>query len=438
MNSLDNRELNKITEMQKIIQYIDQAIAVSLSFDGLIANVLTAITANGQWAISCYWDVDFKTDENLNLLSLHSLSPENFSDFINITRQITFKKGEGLPGSVQSLKSPVWIYEIAKSGNFPRKVFALKNGIQGGMAFPVMIKDTLIGVIELFSENVLGNYAGLDSDFMGIGSRIGQAVSKLKAEQQFKHEQKRFQDLLQAVSDSVCVSITNVRGDIIVANKMFVENSGFPIEKIVGASNSIFNSGIHPKEFFIELWNTILSGNVWKGNICNKKEDGSLYWVAKTITPIKNENGEIQYLAIQHDITLQKSIENRLLASEEIWKLALGGTCDGVWDWDVSNGKMTVSKNWQDLMGYFDQEMFKDYEEWKKYIHPDDLTEFISDMHFHFEGKCNYYNERRMRCKDGTYKWILDRSILTNRDSNGTPIRIVGIYSDIDDIKKVK
>lgn len=430
--------LIKILAMQKTIQYIDQAIAISETFDGLINNVLTAITMNGQWVVSCYWDVEVQENENLRLLNLHSLDTEKFHDFINITRQIHFKSGEGLPGSVQTIKYPLWITDIVECNNFPRKAFAIKNGLKGGMAFPVMIRDVLIGVIELFSTHELESFYSLDSEFMGIGARVGQAISKLKAEQQFKNEQKRFQVLLQAVSNSVMISITNIRGEVIFTNNIFLEMTGYKAEEILGVNYRVINSGTHPKEFFEELWSTISSGKIWKGEICNRKKNGTLYWVENTITPMKNENGETQYLSIQHDITAKKCIENKLLGSEEIWKLALAETCDGIWDWNINKKVITFSKKSQELMGHLDDEVTNDFEEWAKCIHPDDLAGYKREMDSHFEGKENFYKEYRVLCKDGTYKMILDRSVLTDRDLNGNPTRIIGIYSQVLDKKTTK
>jgi len=85
-------------------------------------------------------------------------------------------------------------------------------------------------------------------------------------------------------------------------------------EEIIGNTPRFLKSGKHSKEFYGDLWNTILSGDVWEGEICNKKKNGDYFWVRQSITPLRNENGDItQFVGVRLDVTQKKEDEDNLL-----------------------------------------------------------------------------------------------------------------------------
>ncbi len=88
------------------------------------------------------------------------------------------------------------------------------------------------------------------------------------------------------------------------ANPSVSRLTGYSLEELIGQSTSILNSGKHDKAFYQEMWNTIQSGDVWRGNLINRRKDGSLYHEEMTITPVMDESGQIvNYLAIKEDVT---------------------------------------------------------------------------------------------------------------------------------------
>jgi PAS domain S-box-containing protein len=117
-----------------------------------------------------------------------------------------------------------------------------------------------------------------------------------------------------ALDEAAVVSITDIRGAIRYVNDNFVKLTGYTRNEIIGKNVRILNSGYHPKEYFQSLWQTILSGNVWRGDICNRAKDGSLTWVDTTIVPFVNGTGKpYQFLAIRHDITDRKRAEEEVM-----------------------------------------------------------------------------------------------------------------------------
>ncbi|HQV33313.1 MAG TPA: PAS domain S-box protein, partial [Calditrichia bacterium] len=124
-----------------------------------------------------------------------------------------------------------------------------------------------------------------------------------------------------ALDKAAIVAITDVNGKITFANRNFVEISGYSRNELIGQNHRILKSGLHPPEFYRNIWRTIARGNVWHGEICNRAKNGSLYWVATSLVPFMNEEGKpYQYLAIRQDITARKAAEY-LLSPQYVRKL---------------------------------------------------------------------------------------------------------------------
>ena len=161
----------------------------------------------------------------------------------------------------------------------------------------------LTSKIPLFDEN--GNTTGL----VGIGRDI---TYRKKAEEQI---QKLTQSVEQSPSS---IMITDVNGLIEYVNPQFLEITGYDKEDIIGRNPRILKSGKMPDEVYRQLWGTIVSGKIWRGELVNRKKNGELYWEWVTMTSIKNEAGQItNFIAIKEDISSRKQMEADLIIAKE-------------------------------------------------------------------------------------------------------------------------
>ena len=163
--------------------------------------------------------------------------------------------------------------------------------------------------------------------------------------------------------------------------------------------------------------------------------------------PFFDEQGEmIGTVGCGRDVTREKRLEGeRKLAqealshSEQLWKFALEGARDGVWDWNAETNEVFFSRQWKAMLGYEEHEIGNTLDEWDKRVHPDDREKCYEELEKHFSAQVPFYeNQHRMLCKDGTYKWILDRGKVTEWSEDGKPLRVIGTHTDISEQKSLE
>ncbi len=136
-------------------------------------------------------------------------------------------------------------------------------------------------------------------------------------------------------------------------------------------------------------------------------------------------------------ISRNREIMDQLRDSEERWKFALEGVGDGVWDWYPQTDKAVFSLRWKEMLGYAENEFPDTGTAWVEHLHPDDKDRTLSTVQEYFASdRAHYIVEFRMRCKDGSWKWIMGRGKLISRDAAGNPLRMIGTHTDITERKQ--
>lgn len=156
-------------------------------------------------------------------------------------------------------------------------------------------------------------------------------------------------------------------------------------------------------------------------------------YIDVTVQPIRAPDSSVICLfVLGHDMTTQKHVQDELRISNERLKLAIEGTGDGLWDWDLRTGRHFYSKRWKEMLGYADEEIGESLKEWRSRLHPQDAQKTMTAVQDCIDGKTGtYMSEYRLRTKDGKWKWILARGVVVARDEQGHPLRMIGTTSDI-------
>jgi PAS domain S-box-containing protein len=143
------------------------------------------------------------------------------------------------------------------------------------------------------------------------------------------------------------VVITDIDGNIEFVNPRFTEVTGFTAQEAMGQNPRVLKSDYQTKEFYKDLWDTIKSGNDWRGELCNKKKSGELYWESASISPIKNEFGEIvNFIAVKEDITDRKNAILALEQNNRLINTMLDNLPVGIFMVDALNGKPIIANEY--------------------------------------------------------------------------------------------
>ncbi|NOR74121.1 MAG: PAS domain S-box protein [Draconibacterium sp.] len=174
-----------------------------------------------------------------------------------------------------------------------------------------------------------------------------------------KNHEKELKKLTTAVEQSAnTVVITDIEGNIEYTNPKFTELTGYTAKEILGQNPRILNAGTLSKEYYLEMWQTISEGQIWKGEFHNKTKSGKLFWENVTITPIKNEHGKISnFLAVKEDITAKKIAEQALKESEEKYRIMIESSNDLIWRLDDKGNFTFLNEQTEKVTGY----LFKDW-----------------------------------------------------------------------------
>jgi len=230
----------------------------------------------------------------------------------------------------------------------------------------------------------------------------------------------------------VGVTIADTEGRIVYVNPAEARMHGFAPEELIGQRTSIFAPpGAGPRSEPLRL-DRVRS---WKRETVNARRDGSTFPVELLSDVVTDGDGRPTGLVtISQDITERKRRERALRQSEERYALAVLGSKDGIWDWDVTDGMFYCSPRWNEMLGLpevLGGGSIDSMDAWLDLVHPADQEAFERELDRHLHGETDHFESiHRLRRADQSYLWALARGVAV-RDGEGTALRVAGSLSDI-------
>ena len=170
------------------------------------------------------------------------------------------------------------------------------------------------------------------------------------------------------------------------------------------------------------------------------RPDGSVRHLQQQVHSQRNSDGKLlETIGTVQDITDYVEAKQQLYDSEARFAFAVEGAGDGIWDWSIGTGEMLFSGNYEGMLGYNKGTLVPRAKSWCDLVHPDDSAWVLQRMEDYLADKVSaFVVEYRLRCKDGSFKWVLCRGTVVARDEGHQPVRMIGIHSDISAQKKLQ
>ena len=475
------------------------------------------------------------------------------------------KLPEGLNGFIQDINNTYNDFDddsVLLQNSIEISSLELRNAFQKHKQDAESQKKTINKIKEaIFALNPSEN-SFVSKDNQSDSNYLFEALIKLIEER--KLAESEILKLSKAVEQTpVSIVITNIKGEIEYVNSKFCNLTGYRKEEVIGQNPRILKSETTTQEYSNILWQTILSGKEWSGELQNKKKNGELYWESALISPIINDINQItHFIAIKEDITdrklaeeerirqtglltslldsipdiiffkdssgiylgcnpsfaefvgksrneivgksdydlfdketaeafrsydlivlenkqprhneewitypdgkkilidtlktpywasdgsligilgVSRNITKRKEAEDQIHKLkeqfelAIEGSNDGIWDWDLITNELFLSKRWKEMLGYEDHELKNEFNSFISLIHSEDINTVNDYISRYLKGEMQQYEiDFRMLHKSGSIRWITAKGSVV-RDSDGKPYRMAGSHSDITERKQ--
>jgi PAS domain S-box-containing protein len=236
----------------------------------------------------------------------------------------------------------------------------------------------------------------------------------------------------------------DLQGNHTFVNPAAARMLGYTVEELIGRpSHSLWHhtradGSPYPKEA-CNIYATFQDGKVHHSSDgVFWRKDGTRFFVEYDSTPIHEAGRLVGAVVTFMDITEHKRAEDNLRHVREQLDLAVQGSNDGIWDWNLRTQDLYLSPRWKDQLGYADDELPNVFSTFEELINPEDKPEVLKFVGRYLKGEVqNYAMEFRMRHKDGGFRWILARGAAL-RDSDGVPYRMAGSHSDITERRRAE
>ncbi|MDF3036632.1 MAG: hypothetical protein K0S28_1906 [Paucimonas sp.] len=275
-----------------------------------------------------------------------------------------------------------------------------------------------------------------DSNFPCVLAVTVDLTDRRYEEEALRASEERYRTLFESIDEGFCVMQLLRDDGQSVWDGCFVEiNPAF--ERHSGLQNALGKRMRELTPDISDSWFDVYVGVVATGHSVRFESYVKALERWFTVNTFRVGKPEDHRVAILFsDITEQKAVQTELFVINERLKLAVEGSGDGIWDWNIKTNAVDFSTRWCEMLGYEEGEI-STIEAWRRLVHPDDLARVLLDLQACLDGKSRSYScEHRMKVKGSGWKWVLARGIVVARDGHRKPLRMTGTLTDIAERKQ--
>jgi PAS domain S-box-containing protein len=293
--------------------------------------------------------------------------------------------------------------------------------------------------------------ADLDKPAASPGNSTGDAVTQRKneleelnrllrdenrqrqvLEAQLRGQQRIQSAILENLRD-VSVAMFDPQFRIVWSNAPVTDNPSRLLTPAGSSECAPPESSEAEKNPFCTAWRALKTRSIQNGTF--RSAEGK-HWLLRSAPVLDTGGKDVHVVHLQFEVTELIKARQALEASEERWKFALEGSRGAVWDYDIPTGRVQYSPMLMAMLGYAGNEFDLTVDQWESLLHPEDRGPTMAKLTGHLRGETDFFEcEFRMRCKDGSYKWIHSRGKLMERGTSGEPVRITGTHHDMSERK---
>ena len=438
---LAQKSLEESEKREHLLQEIASGANQAESIKEAYQITLDKIAKFTGWPIGHVYECNERGDKLISSGIWHLKHPRKFKTFKLASNTIDFAPGIGMPGDVLASKKPVWVEKLSPQKKYPRAKVGKQIGVYSALGIPVKIDGRIAAILEFFAPLI----EQPDKDFLNLMDQIGNTVGSVIA-------RKKIEGALRASEEQIRATVANIPDGIIVSDENGIIQScnlgaenifGFKGNEVIGKNVSILAARKDRKNHHQYISDYLRTGTkkiIGIGReVEGMRKDGSIFPMSIAVGEYK-VGGKKFFTSVIQDITERKETEIALKESEQQIALALKGANAGFWDYNPKEEKVFRDTGWWSMLGYKADEFSQDSKIWELLTHPEDKEKFFNNQqkYIHETKKGPYYQEYRMKAKDGIWRWIQSQGEAVEWDDNGDVSRISGVNIDITDRKQAE
>lgn len=416
------------TQQRQSAQYeIARVLAEATTWGDAVPAILQALCESLGSQVGTIWTLHHQ-DNRLHSFQTWHLPGLEIQEFLDLTAQITFAPGVGLPGRIWQSRQPAWISDLETDGNFPRAAVAIKAGLRTACGFPILLGDKLLGEIECFSDRFQAPDPDLLDLMAAIGSQVGQFIERKRTEDALRESQELFSHFMN--NSPFAAFIKDTEGRQIYVNGALERWLQRPNAEILGKTDfELFplevarNLQINDRQVLeqdapIQFLETI-----------EQKDEETSYYMSYKF-PFRDRTGQ-QFLAgVCLDISDRIRAEAAREENERRLSMALSAANAGIWEWELTRDRWFWSDENYRLLGYEPGDCETTYQNWLQAVHPDDRPTVETSVKNTLNSPRNFNLEYRVLLPNGSVRWLsnIGETLL---DENGQIKGMSGIQIDI-------